>query len=696
MNLNPAAGSLSSTAFSLDYDTACLSINSADSNGDGIPEAISGLPGGFVNSVMLDTSDTDGELDVAMWDVTLPLASLPAGALLKIKFDILPACQGPVDKTTYVRFSSAPTATFSDSHGKAVYGATQSADPLLLDYNAPPAGISVTPSSVAENMPAGTPVGTLSVTDPDGDAPVYTLSLACSGGGAFANNDFTLVADKITTAAVFDFETTPSKTICVEANDGQGGSFVASLAISILNVNEPPAGIALNGNTVWEGAAAGTVVGSFSTSGDPETTQTHSYSLVGGDGSADNGKFTIAGDQLKIDSVVPDYAVKPVLYIRVRSTDGGGLYVEKQFVVNVLDHSQLSIGDDFVVRHNETVAIPVAFTANGNTPTAAAFSVSYDAACLTYVSTSGGTGSATGGVVTVSVSGSPIANGMLATLNFTANFACPSGTSVPLVFTAASLNDDALPVSTDNGKVLVIANSARGDCNSDGFVNAGDFSAIVLETFDTDLPWWLAAPQSTFPGSPAGCDANASTYIDVADVVCTVLVVFGNSSCTGGHLVAAEAAAAEPAVLAVAPTANGSGIEVPVTLDRKGVAVAAAAFTLTYDPQRATFDSTDADGDGLPDAVVFATNSALKRSVSVDAATGRIKIAVYGLTLPLPTLDDGLLATVHLQAHGDQPLTGLSLIDPALGADSGSNTPVEVAVSGVQVKPFIYLPAVLH
>ena len=75
---------------------------------------------------------------------------------------------------------------------------------------------------------------------------------------------------------------------------------------------------------------------------------------------------------------------------------------------------------------------------------------------------------------------------------------------------------------------------------------------------------------------------------------------------------------------------------------------------------------------------------------------GRIKIAVYGLTLPLPTIDDGLVATVHLQALGDQPLAGLSLVDPALGSDTGSNTPVEVAVGGVQVKPLIYLPAVLH
>ncbi len=308
---------------------------------------------------------------------------------------------------------------------------------------------------------------------------------------------------------------------------------------------------------------------------------------------------------------------------------------------------------------------------------------------------SGGTGSAAAGVVTVNAGGSPIANGTLVTLNFTANPSCPSGTSVPLAFTTASLNGGALPVSTDNGQVLVIANSARGDCNSDGFVNAGDFSAIVLETFDTDLPWWLNAPQSDFKGSPVGCDANASEYIDVADVVCTVLVVFGNSSCTGGSLMAA-AAATEPATLAVAPVANGSSVEVPVTLDRKGTTVAAAAFTLTYDPQQAAFDSSDADGDGLPDAVVFATNAGLKRSVSVDAASGRIKIAVYGLSLPLPTIDDGLLATVHLQPLGDQPLTGLSLVDAALGSDAGRNTPVEVQVSGAQVKPLIYLPAILH
>ena len=698
VNLNATAGSLSSTAFSLDYDTACLSINPADSNGDGIPEAITGLPGGFVNSIMLDTADADGELDVAMWDVTPPLASLPAGALLKIKFDILPACQGPADKSTFVKFSSAPTPTFSDANGKAVYRGTQSADPLLIDYNMAPTAINLTPSSVAENAPAGTTVGTLSVTDPDGPEPVFTLSSACSG--SFANGDFYLVGSTLKTAAVFNFEATPSKTICVEANDGQGGVLAAPLTVTITDVNEPPFGIVLQGNTVWEGAAVGTQVGTFSTYGDPEEGQTYSYSLVSGDGSADNSKFTIDENRLKI-AIVPDFAMQSIYYIRVRSTDSGApaQYVEKQFAVNVLDHSLLSIGDTFVVRHNETIGIPVAFVANGNAPTSASFGVTYNAACLTYVSTVGGMGIPSAGVITIIDNAGPFANGTLVTVNFTANQACPSGTSVPLGLTGASLvgSNGPLPVETDDGKVLVIANTTRGDCNSDGFVNAGDFSAIVLETFDTDLPWWLDAPQSTFPGSPSGCDANASKYIDVADVVCTVLVVFGNSACTGDPSIAAEAAAlAQPALLTVAPAVNDSGLAVPVTLDRKGTAVAAAAFTLTFDPQQAAFDSSDADGDGIPDAVTFTTNSALKRSVSVDAAAGRIKIAVYGLSLPLPTIDDGLLATVRLQPIGDQPLTGISLVDAALGSDSGRNTPVDVAVNGVQVKPLIYLPAVLH
>jgi hypothetical protein len=690
------AGDFSSTAFSLDYDTACLSINPTDANFDDVVDAVTGIPGGFVGTVTLDTADADGELDVALWDPTAPLAYMPNGDILLIKFDILGACQGPNDHTTYVKFSGDPAPSFSDVNGNAVTRTTLNADPLLLDFNQAPTAIAPASSSVAENAPVGTVVATLTTTDPDGDAPVFTLANGCTPAAA-DNGSFTIVGATLSTAIVFNYEAPPTaKTICVEATDGQGGSYQQTLTINVTNVNEPPTDITLTGNTVAEGAAVGTLVGTFSTSGDPETAQTHSYSLEGGDGAADNSKFTIAAgsNELRTNTAV-DYSAQSVYYIRVRSTDNGSpaKFFDKQFVINVLDHSLLSIAETHVVRHGLAIGIPVVFTANGNTPTSASFKVAYNAACLNFVDTTPAGGSATGGVVTVNTSG-PFANGTLVTLNFTANPACTSGTSVPLTFPVgtASLNGGALPVDTDDGKVLVISNSARGDCNSDGAVNAGDFSAIVLETFDEDLPGWLEAPKSTFPGSPLGCDANASEYIDVADVVCTVLVVFGNSSCTTGGLVAANTA--EPALLAVEPAVNGADLTVPVTIQTKGVSVAGAAFTLVYDPAQAVLDESDADGDGIPDAIRFATNAGLKRSVSVDAANGRIKIAVYGLNLPLPTIADGVLATVRLQAQGDAALNGIGLADAALGNVSGGNTPVEVEAGGAGQTMHLYLPAI--
>jgi hypothetical protein len=692
--VNTAAGTFSSVAFSLDYDTACLSIDPADANGDGIPDAISGFPGGFVSSIALNTADTAGELDVALWDPTAPLATMPNGPMMTIKFNIVGSCLGPDDDTTYVKFSSTPAPSFSNVNGKAVSRISEGANPLLLDYNQSPTDITLAGATVAENQPAGTVAGTLSVADPDGDTPVYSLVSGCAPGGDADNNKFAIAGgNNLVTTVSFDFETLPTtKNVCIKADDGQGGSFTKAFVVTVTNVNEAPTSIDLSNNQVAEGAAIGTVVGIFSTTGDPDHTTGFVYSLASGDGSADNAKFTIAGNQLKTAANV-DFSVQSVFYIRVRSADPLGLYVEKQFAINVLDHSKLSIGDNAVIQHGETLGIPVVFTANGNVPTNATFKVAYNPACLTFVSSAPLGGAAAGGVVTVNTNG-PFTNGTLVTLNFTAIASCQSGTTVPLTFTSATLTagSNPLPVETDDGQVLVISNSSRGDCNSDGAVNAGDFSAIVLETFDADTPWWLNAPQSTFPGSPRGCDANASQYIDVADVVCTVLVVFGNSSCTGTTLV--TAADVEPATLAADPAVNGATVEVPVTLAGNGAKIAGAAFTLTYDPAQAAIDMTDADGDGLPDAVVFATGSDLKRSVSVDAANGRIKIAVYGLSLPLPTVADGELATIRLQALGDQPLAGMSVIDAALGNHTGSNTPVDVEVSGTGAARSLYLPAI--
>jgi uncharacterized protein YkwD len=73
---------------------------------------------------------------------------------------------------------------------------------------------------------------------------------------------------------------------------------------------------------------------------------------------------------------------------------------------------------------------------------------------------------------------------------------------------------------------------ARGDCNGDRSVNAGDISALSLELFDGDGTAAANAPGGTFPGQPGGCDANADAVINAGDVSCTVLLVFnGPGAC---------------------------------------------------------------------------------------------------------------------------------------------------------------------
>jgi len=74
-------------------------------------------------------------------------------------------------------------------------------------------------------------------------------------------------------------------------------------------------------------------VGNLSTT-DPDVGNTFTYSLVTGTGSTDNSFFTIDGDQLET-AIAFDFETKNSYDIRVRTTDQGGLFFEKQLTINV-------------------------------------------------------------------------------------------------------------------------------------------------------------------------------------------------------------------------------------------------------------------------------------------------------------------------------------------------------------------------
>jgi subtilisin family serine protease len=84
-----------------------------------------------------------------------------------------------------------------------------------------------------------------------------------------------------------------------------------------------------------ENAGANAIVGILSTI-DPDFGDSFTYSLVSGDGSKDNAAFSITGSTLRAISSL-DYETQSNYSVRIRSTDRGGLYVDKIFAIQVID-----------------------------------------------------------------------------------------------------------------------------------------------------------------------------------------------------------------------------------------------------------------------------------------------------------------------------------------------------------------------
>src|SRR5690606_31506160 len=98
--------------------------------------------------------------------------------------------------------------------------------------------------------------------------------------------------------------------------------------------NSAPSNISLNSASVNLSAGVNATVGSLSTT-DVDGDLMFSYSLVSGTGSTDNVLFNISNSTLRANDAAGLAA--DTYSIRIRSTDNGGLYTEKQFSITVVD-----------------------------------------------------------------------------------------------------------------------------------------------------------------------------------------------------------------------------------------------------------------------------------------------------------------------------------------------------------------------
>jgi Domain of unknown function (DUF4114)/Cadherin domain len=101
---------------------------------------------------------------------------------------------------------------------------------------------------------------------------------------------------------------------------------------NVVGIEEPPTQLDITNNQLAENISVNTVVGIFnviSAKGDTLT-----YSLVTGEGSADNQFFEIVNNTIRI-KITLDFEIKPNYIVRVKATNQNGLSTEKTFPINI-------------------------------------------------------------------------------------------------------------------------------------------------------------------------------------------------------------------------------------------------------------------------------------------------------------------------------------------------------------------------
>ena len=113
---------------------------------------------------------------------------------------------------------------------------TNSGHVRVYAINSPPTNISLSSTTVNENVSIGTTVGSLSTTDSDsGDTHTYSL---VTGTGDINNASFSISGANLLSASSFDYETKTSYSIRVQTTDTASATYSKTFTISVADVDE--------------------------------------------------------------------------------------------------------------------------------------------------------------------------------------------------------------------------------------------------------------------------------------------------------------------------------------------------------------------------------------------------------------------------------------------------------------------------
>ncbi|WP_420387538.1 Calx-beta domain-containing protein [Roseivirga sp.] len=167
-----------------------------------------------------------------------------------------------------------------------------------------------------------------------------------STGSVMATVSSVIASDTHTYAVTIDGisgEGTLGLTVKTDGNikDAAGNPLSTAFSGEVYKTNFAPKDIGLTETSIQENNVLGAIVGTLSTE-DADVSDSHSYSLVSGEGDEDNASFTISGANL-MAAVSFDYETKTSYHLRVKVDDGFGGTLERTFEILITNQPEASL-----------------------------------------------------------------------------------------------------------------------------------------------------------------------------------------------------------------------------------------------------------------------------------------------------------------------------------------------------------------
>jgi hypothetical protein len=169
---------------------------------------------------------------------------------------------------------------------------------------------------------------------------------------------------------------------------------------------------------------------------------------------------------------------------------------------------------------------------------------------------------------------------------------------------------------------------------------------------------------------------NATFYLDDVSLQVTT---------SGGGGIGLQGSASAPTLEIGSVAPEGGSVSVPVSLDSGGAEVSSVAFAIDYDETRLAFDPTDADGDGVPDALRLTTPDGFDLSATVDVSKtdGEIALFIGDLTPALAALPDGEMLNITFDLVGQPGGTAAVRVAAAPAVSFGTPQGTSLTGSGI-------------